>query len=242
MRHSQENSADSLRRLLHHCLWGNRADLSYTKIAETVGGEITVESERANLLVDDSEAVLAYLKGGSRLESSEVEYPQTAVQRIEWKAPFPIVRHHFGLPTLEATREGISRIAQAKVLDVISLGIDQDAQANFFHPERQDPQRRGAGGVPVRSADDYRALMEKHRRYAVAEGEARYKRGQRFSWWFWFRSTAAALKRSLINDRGWRTGYGIWLSIFYAWYIAASVLSLRRYEQNLDEQSRVRTA
>jgi uncharacterized protein with ATP-grasp and redox domains len=62
LRHSQENSADSFRRLLHHCLWGNRADLSYTKIAEAVGGEITVESERANLLVDDSEAVLAYLQ------------------------------------------------------------------------------------------------------------------------------------------------------------------------------------
>jgi hypothetical protein len=41
---------------------------------------------------------------------------------------------------------------------VISLGIDQDAQANFFHPERQDRGRTGAGGVPVRSADDYRAL------------------------------------------------------------------------------------
>ena len=38
------------------------------------------------------------------------------------------------------------------MLDVISLGIDQDAQENFFHPERQDPRRKGAGGVPVRSA------------------------------------------------------------------------------------------
>jgi hypothetical protein len=59
---------------------------------------------------------------------------------------------------VEATREGIARIAEAQVLDVISLGIDQDAQANFFHPERQSPRRRGAGGVPVRTSDDYRAL------------------------------------------------------------------------------------
>ncbi|MCX7853583.1 MAG: hypothetical protein N2383_12465, partial [Caldilineales bacterium] len=46
----------------------------------------------------------------------------------------------------------------------ISLGTDQDAQANFFHPERQDPRRRGAGGVPVRSADDFRRLYAASRR------------------------------------------------------------------------------
>ena len=31
-------------------------------------------------------------------------------------------------------------------------------QENFFHPERQNPASRGAGGVPVRSAEDYRKL------------------------------------------------------------------------------------
>ena len=50
------------------------------------------------------------------------------------------------------------------MLDVISLGIDQDAQENFFRPERQDPRRTGAGGVPVRRADDYRALYAASRR------------------------------------------------------------------------------
>jgi len=47
---------------------------------------------------------------------------------------------------------------------VISLGIDQDAQENFFHPERQEPRRKGAGGVPVRSADDYHAIFAASRR------------------------------------------------------------------------------
>jgi hypothetical protein len=47
---------------------------------------------------------------------------------------------------------------------VISLGTDQDAQENFFHPERQDPRRTGAGGVPVRTADDFRALYQASRR------------------------------------------------------------------------------
>jgi len=113
---------------------------------------------------EPAEAVLAYLKGQPHGELTEADFPQTTIERIRWKAPFPIIRHHFGLPTVEATREGIARIAEAQALDVISLGIDQDAQANFFHPERQDPRRRGAGGVPVRSPDDYRALYAASRR------------------------------------------------------------------------------
>jgi methylmalonyl-CoA mutase cobalamin-binding subunit len=104
-----------------------------------------------------SEEVLAYLRGAP-YTATEADYPQTTVARIAWKAPYPLLRHHFGLPTLEATRAGIEEIAEARVLDVISLGVDQDAQENFFHPERQDPRRTGAGGAPVRSTDDYRAL------------------------------------------------------------------------------------
>ncbi len=103
------------------------------------------------------EEVLAYLRGDAAAVATP-EYPQTLIERIAWKAPYPLLRHHFGLATLEATREGIAQIAAARVLDVISLGTDQDAQENFFHPERQDPRRTGAGGVPVRSAEDFRAL------------------------------------------------------------------------------------
>ncbi|MBC7226824.1 MAG: cobalamin B12-binding domain-containing protein [Thermoflexales bacterium] len=108
--------------------------------------------------------VLAYLKGQPVEGRTEADFPQTAVERIRWKAPYPILRHHFGLPTMEATLDGVARIAESGVLDVISLGIDQDAQENFFHPERQDPRRRGAGGVPVRTPDDYRALYQASRR------------------------------------------------------------------------------
>ncbi len=108
--------------------------------------------------------VLAYLKGRPVEGRTEADFPQKTVERIRWKAPYPILRHHFGLPTTEATLRGVARIAEAGVLDVISLGIDQDAQENFFHPERQDPRRRGAGGVPVRTPDDYRALYQTSRR------------------------------------------------------------------------------
>lgn len=119
--------------------------------------------ERAFDGTEPLEAVLAFLKGDVGQGESEANFPQTTVERIRWKAPYPILRHHFGLPTMQATLEGIRQIAEAQVLDVISLGIDQDAQENFFHPERQDPRRRGAGGVPVRSADDYRALYQASR-------------------------------------------------------------------------------
>jgi methylmalonyl-CoA mutase cobalamin-binding subunit len=107
---------------------------------------------------EPTEAVVSYLTGGVYSGKDEMDFPQTTIERIRWKSPFPILRHHFGLPTLEATLEGIVKIAEAQVLDVISLGIDQEAQEYFFHPEKQDPRRTGAGGVPVRTPDDYRAL------------------------------------------------------------------------------------
>lgn len=109
------------------------------------------------------EEVLAYLKGQVSAQSTGIDYPQSTVERIQWKSPFPLLRHHFGLPTMEDTLLGVEKIAKAKVLDVISLGIDQDAQSNFFHPDRQDPRRKGAGGVPVRSPDDYRMLYSASR-------------------------------------------------------------------------------
>jgi methylmalonyl-CoA mutase cobalamin-binding subunit len=110
------------------------------------------------------ETVLAYLRGQQAEALREADYPQSTIERIQWKSPYPILRHHFGLPTMEATIEGIEKIADAKALDVISLGIDQDAQENFYHPERQDPRQKGAGGVPVRSEEDYRALYAASRR------------------------------------------------------------------------------
>ncbi len=109
------------------------------------------------------EEVLAYLKGQAISARAEQNYPASTIERISWKSPIPLLRHHFGLPTLQDTLAGVAKIAQANVLDVISLGTDQDAQENFYHPERQDPRRTGAGGVPVRSAMDYHALYNASR-------------------------------------------------------------------------------
>jgi hypothetical protein len=112
---------------------------------------------------ESPEQVLAYLKGQAAQVASETDFPQRTIDRIRWREPYPILRHHFGLPTMDATLDGIRTIAEAEALDLISLGTDQDAQENFFHPERQDPRRTGAGGVPVRTPDDFRALYDASR-------------------------------------------------------------------------------
>jgi len=109
------------------------------------------------------EDILAYLKGEKPSNRSEESYPQTTVARRLWKAPYPLLRHHFGLPSMADTIAGIREIAEARVLDVISLGTDQEAQENFFHPERQNPRRTGAGGVPVRTPEDFRELYKASR-------------------------------------------------------------------------------
>jgi methylmalonyl-CoA mutase cobalamin-binding subunit len=148
------------------------SDLHEAGVRFAFGGTPPVAERAAKIdffekIFDGSESpeqVLAYLKGQPAQAVSEADYPQTTTARIAWKSPYPLLRHHFGLPTLEATLAGIEKIAEAQALDLISLGTDQDAQENFFHPEKQDPRRKGAGGVPVRTPDDYRALYEASRR------------------------------------------------------------------------------
>lgn len=64
--HAEDDSPGSFRALLHHDVWGNRVDLSYNEVAQGTGREIAIERESANLLVDDTEAVLAHLEQGRR--------------------------------------------------------------------------------------------------------------------------------------------------------------------------------
>lgn len=110
--------------------------------------------------------VRRYLQQGPEVEAGPLAYPDRLVERIRWKAPAPLLRHHYGepAPSIEPTVRGIERIAESGALDVISLGADQDAQENFFRPELQDPKSKGAGGVPFRSEDDLRRLYEASRR------------------------------------------------------------------------------
>jgi hypothetical protein len=104
------------------------------------------------------QAVVAYLRGEQTEAGPDVPPPQTLGERIRWKAPYPLIRHHFGRPTVEETVAGVVEIARAACLDVISLGTDQNAQEHFFRPEEMDPGAHGAGGVPVRTEADLAAL------------------------------------------------------------------------------------
>jgi methylmalonyl-CoA mutase cobalamin-binding subunit len=101
--------------------------------------------------------ILAYLQGRDS-EQVIARYPDTLIERMAAKKPYPLLRHHFGLPSMDETVRGIRQIAEAKVLDIISIGPDQNAQASFFRPDEIDERQSGAGGVPLRHPDDLKAL------------------------------------------------------------------------------------
>ncbi len=86
------------------------------------------------------------------------------VDRIAASYPWPLFRHHFGLPDLEATVKGCVRLAESGLVDVISLGPDQSTQERFFHPDEIDDFSSGAGGVPLRRSEDFRRLRQASRR------------------------------------------------------------------------------
>jgi hypothetical protein len=104
------------------------------------------------------QAVVAYLRGEQVAASPGTPPPQTLAERIRWKAPYPLLRHHFGRPTVADTLAGVVEIARAECLDVLSLGTDQNAQEHFFRPSDMDESEHGAGGVPVRTEEDLAAI------------------------------------------------------------------------------------
>ena len=111
---------------------------------------------------ENIDSIREYLRGTSG-EDIKQTYPQTLIERIQNRYPFPILRHHFGRPTLIETIEGVKKIAEAKVVDVISLGTDQNAQEYFFKPELMKKELDGAGGVPVRTQEDLKKIYEASR-------------------------------------------------------------------------------
>lgn len=108
--------------------------------------------------------IVDFLKGGKERLLETTIPAQTLVERIKESAPYPIIRHHFGLPTLEETLEGIKEIADSKTIDVISLAPDQNAQQYFFEPKEMKKELSGAGGVPLRTEGDFKRIYEATRR------------------------------------------------------------------------------
>mgnify|MGYP006290154061 CR=1 FL=1 len=81
--------------------------------------------------------------------------------------------------------------------------------------------------------DSYTSLIEKHLRYVENEGMVRYERGERFpGWGAWLKRVVNAFRQSFVNQNGWREGTrGLFLSLFWAWYKGASLVSLSRYQK-----------
>lgn len=108
---------------------------------------------------DDIVDSIRFLRGKEK-EEKEGKMSDNIVECINNSFPYPILRHHYGEPTLEGTMKGVKEIAESRVLDVISLGTDQNAQEFFFHPERMSKEYDGAGGVPIRKQKDLADLKE----------------------------------------------------------------------------------
>ncbi len=149
---------------------------------------------------EDIDEVIAYIKGREDLE--EEKYPKNVVERIKSKYPYPILRHHLGLTSIERTVESIEKIAEAKVLDVISIAPDQNAQEFFFDQENMDDSLSGAGGVPVRKPEDFRILYNAAQRgnYPLLRSYSGTKNTDRF---------AQVLKDSIDNA---------WCAVPLFWY------------------------
>ena len=108
---------------------------------------------------DDINDAIRFFRGGQNT-NSEYSYGKSISERIKESYPYPVLRHHFGLPSMQETINGVEEIAKAKVIDIISLGTDQNAQQFFFKQEKMQKQFDGAGGVPIRTREDLIKLKE----------------------------------------------------------------------------------
>ncbi len=143
----------------------------YKKISFILGSTKPVAQKAQELKIFDMvftgeetrDEVLDYIREGEKRRGPK-KLPQSLAERVPFLFPFPLLRHHFGQPDLEDTIEGIKEISESKLIDVVSIGPDQNTQEFFFHPEKMDSAQDGAGGVPVRSEDDFKRLYEATRR------------------------------------------------------------------------------
>jgi len=106
-----------------------------------------------------TESILSVLKDvppGSPLPTPA----QDLVGRIAQSAPFPLIRHHFGPPTVDQTIAGAKKIAESRLVDILSIAPDQNAQESFFSPEDMAKGLSGSGGAPIRTRDQLSAIYQ----------------------------------------------------------------------------------
>lgn len=106
------------------------------------------------------EEVISFLKGKKSQAKPGKIPPQNLIDRIAFKAPYPLFRHHFGLPSLADTIKGARKIALSGAVDILSLGPDQNAQESFFRPSEMVREHDAAGGVPLRKPKDLEEIYQ----------------------------------------------------------------------------------
>ncbi|MDI3509000.1 MAG: hypothetical protein PWP55_1192 [Clostridiales bacterium] len=106
----------------------------------------------------DEESV-AYLQNGDMYDG-QTTYASDLTGRIRESYPYPLIRHHFGLPSLDMTISGVKDIASSGMVDIISIAPDQNAQEHFFEPDKMNEDMDGAGGVPIRKPDDLKRIYD----------------------------------------------------------------------------------
>ena len=107
--------------------------------------------------------VIEYLRDSLSSSKEKKSFPKSLIDRIEFYYPYPLLRTHFGVPSVEETQRGIKTIAAAKVVDIISIGPDQNFQEHFFSPFKMKKSEQGAGGVPIRSEEDLKRFYKASR-------------------------------------------------------------------------------
>ena len=153
----------------------------------------------------------------------DIKIAETKQSKADNEYVLPMIRHHFGLPTLKETIDGIKKIADAKVVDVLSIATDQNAQEFFFNPEKIDDDLTGAGGVPVRTEDDMNALYD-------ASQRGNYPRLRIYS------GTRDLMKWA---DMSVRTINNAWAAIPLFWYSELDGRSKRKLEDSITENMKV---
>lgn len=118
--------------------------------------------ERCFSGLENPRDVWAYLSGLSVVDQVN-SHTGKLTDRIEQSYPFPLLRHHFGLPNMEETISGVQKIAESGVIDVISIAPDQNAQESFFRRSEMDPMLDGAGGAPIRTSEDLTRIYQASR-------------------------------------------------------------------------------
>lgn len=85
------------------------------------------------------------------------------ITRIQ-ESPIPVLRSHFGIPAdnILPTVDGIRQLAEARVLDEVSLGSSDLSQRYFGHPEMFD-KLKNDGGVPYKTFEDLVKLYQASR-------------------------------------------------------------------------------